>query len=252
MYKILNMKYLLLILFVSTTLLTKAQCFTNRHSTSWYDGWISCETAENPNPQRSNSHWLLYDFGEPYTLAESHLWNVNDPVNLNAGIKDYTIDYSLDKIVWSTLGTFQLEKASGSTFYEGTQGPEFNNLKARYILLTAVSNYGADCFGLSEIKINVGNESAVDDQIAGFDVLVYPNPFINDFTVKVNTLFAGEKIRYTISDMAGRILYSGEWDKVLTENRFGFSNTQLQLKPGVYVIGITQRNYSQTFKLVKQ
>jgi hypothetical protein len=251
MTKTMNMKYLLLIIFFFTTLFSKAQCFADRHSTTWYDGWISCEPTENPNPERNSSHWLLYDFGEPYTLAESHLWNVNDPANLNAGIRNFTIDYSLDKITWKTLGAFQLEKANGSAFYEGTSGPDFENRKARYVLLTAVSNYGANCFGLSEIKINVGDETAVDDQLAGFDAMVYPNPFTTEFTVKVNTLYAGEKIQFAISDMAGRVLSSGEWDAA-ADNRYGFSNDKLQLKPGLYILRISQRDYYQTFKLVKK
>ena len=158
----------------------------------------------------------------------------------------------MDKIIWNTLGDFQLEKANGSAFYEGTSGPDFENRKARYVLLTAVSNYGANCFGLSEIKINVGDETAVDDQLAGFDAMVYPNPFTTEFTVKVNTLYPGEKIQFAISDMAGRVLSSGEWDAAAADNRYGFLNDKLRLKPGVYILRISQRDYFQIFKLVKK
>jgi hypothetical protein len=51
--------------------------------------------------------------------------------------------------------------------------------------------------------------------------------------------------------MAGRVLSSGEWDAA-ADNRYGFSNDKLQLKPGLYILRISQRDYYQTFKLVKK
>ncbi|MBL0007782.1 MAG: hypothetical protein IPP25_11575 [Saprospiraceae bacterium] len=64
-----------------------SQCFPNRHSTNFYDGWVSCEAAPSPNPARPVSHFIMYDFGKVYKLGQMTIWNSNDPAHLDWGMR---------------------------------------------------------------------------------------------------------------------------------------------------------------------
>lgn len=141
------------ILFVQQTL--TAQCYLDRHNTTWYDAWTSCETSPNPNAAREDSHWLQYDLGHFYLLKNSQFWNANRPEHLQNGLKDVVIDVSLDGENWTEWGTYTLSQATGKNIYEGEVGPDFSEVLARYVLITAIDNHGGDCYSLSEMKINV-------------------------------------------------------------------------------------------------
>ena len=145
--------YILVIL--SSAVQIKAQCFPDRHNTSWFDSWISCEASQNPNSSRGISHWILYDLGHTYKLKKMHVWNLNDPDNLNDGLKNIAIDYSSDGNTWQEYGNAVLPKASGKSIYEGSEILDFGGINTRYLLITAKNNYGGKCFGLSELRIGV-------------------------------------------------------------------------------------------------
>lgn len=116
--------YILIISFFSTPFIS-AQCYPDRHSTNWFDGWVSCKKSPNPIASYGETHWIMYDLGYDYVLNETKFWNANEPKNLNYGINDFSIDYSLDGITWTNLGAFNLEQASGLSTYEGNEGPRF-------------------------------------------------------------------------------------------------------------------------------
>ena len=40
------------------------------------DSWQSCEISMNPNPERGESHWIMYDFGKVVKLEEVRFWNL--------------------------------------------------------------------------------------------------------------------------------------------------------------------------------
>lgn len=147
------------LLFIISILLTQqiltAQCYLDRHNTTWYDAWTSCETSPNPNTARDDSHWLQYDLGHFYVLKNSQFWNSNRPEFLQNGLKDIVIDISLDGENWIEWGEYSLAQATGENIYEGEIGPHFSDAMARYVLITALDNHGGDCFSLSEMRINV-------------------------------------------------------------------------------------------------
>lgn len=148
---------LIIIIFSFFTISIFAQRSPDRHSTVSRDSWISCTTSANPNAERGNSHWLMFDFGIKYKLGESKFWNYNHPDNLNYGIQNYAVDISNDGVTWTKVGEFMLPQANASGFYEGSNGPDFNDLIARYLLITPQSNYGGSCYAISELKIDVQN-----------------------------------------------------------------------------------------------
>ena len=82
--------------FVLLANLLIAQCYQDRHSTNAHDGWVSCETSPNPNPIHGETHWILYDLSDTFTLYDLRLWNQSHPTFKKAGIKDFIVEYSID------------------------------------------------------------------------------------------------------------------------------------------------------------
>ncbi|MEM8909967.1 MAG: T9SS type A sorting domain-containing protein, partial [Bacteroidota bacterium] len=118
--------------------------------------WESCQTAPNPNPDRSIGHWIHYDLGASYVLTQSRIWNTNEGTHLSKGFRSVVVDFSDDGEDWTELGTYEFTQGTGEAVYEGFNGPDFGGQQARYVLLTATSNWGhPTCYGLAEVKFNL-------------------------------------------------------------------------------------------------
>jgi len=133
--------------------MSHAQIFPDRHTTNAFDGWISCEQSANPNTARGNSHWIMYQFNSLQSLYDLTIWNLNHPDYIKDGLNQVIIDYSSNGTSWNTLDTFTFPKAPASGFYEGFHGPDLGGIAARYLLITALSNHGGGCYGLSEVRM---------------------------------------------------------------------------------------------------
>ena len=153
----------------------------------------------------------MYDFGKIYKLGQMQIWNTNDPSHLDWGMRDVAIDYSTDGEVWLPGGEFTFPQASGLSTYEGDEGPHLNDIEARYLLITALNNYGGKCFGLSEFRVN-GEEviiSDVDDltTLDCVDVSIYPNPFTEKMTLVLAPGCSGD-LNYNLYDALGHEIKS--------------------------------------------
>lgn len=142
-----------------------AQCFMDQHNCTWFDGWISCDQQASPNPARDNGHWIMYDFGQQYELFEMHVWNTNAPDHLDYGLQNVVIDISADGINWAEFGQYVFPQGTGDMRYEGTEVMHFDSANARYVLITAIDNYGGSCYGLSEIRIRAHSLCLDDKQV---------------------------------------------------------------------------------------
>jgi uncharacterized FlaG/YvyC family protein len=62
----------------------------------------------------------------------------------------------LNGTTWQQLGgTYSWPQAPGNADYAGFVGPNFNDIKARYVLISAVNNWGdATCSGFSKVTFN--------------------------------------------------------------------------------------------------
>lgn len=228
-----------------------AQCLPDRHSTSWYDGWVSCSAAQSPNPARGMSHWVMYNFGQPYNLSTSTLWNSNDPAHLDYGIQGYTVDYSLNGTTWTPLGVFVAGQASGSPMYQGAEGPDFKNAIAQYVLLTATSNYGGSCFGFGEIKIDLTDAGHGKPDIPSTQWVVYPNPFRDRLSFKSFHHSITGPVLIEIVDITGRKVFSITVSGDTFSDGYSLLNEQMGLVPGIYSVSISNQNQSQTCKVIK-
>ena len=199
---------------------TFSQCYTDRHNTSTDQSWLSCSKSVSPNAARGNTHWIMYDFGDVYKLGQSTFWNLNNPDQLNSGIRDAYVDYSNDGINWSQWGTMHLEKAEASGFYEGEEGPDFEDLEARYLLITVIDNYGnVACSGFSEIKIETnGLATSTEDLLVELNMSVNPNPASDKAYVQLKTEKAENGI-LQITDISGKLIKSQSTDLGSGNNR---------------------------------
>ncbi|MEZ4905941.1 MAG: PA14 domain-containing protein [Spirosomataceae bacterium] len=115
--------------------------------------WASCAKSANPARGNQQQHWIKYDLGQVYRLQGTRVWNYNVQNQTNKGFKTVLVDYSTDGITWQALGgTYNWPQAPGTSEYAGFVGPHFNDIKARYVLISATSTWGdATCAGFSKV-----------------------------------------------------------------------------------------------------
>lgn len=159
------------------------QNLTTREEASW----LSCTTAPNPNPARASyQKWIKYDFTNQYKFQSSRVWNYNVASETDRGFKTVFVDYSVDGTTWLPLGaTYTWPQASASSDYAGFIGPNFNDVKARYILISAIDNWGdPTCSGFSKISFNAIQCDPKDTPCDDGDPLTFHDKFDNNCNCK--------------------------------------------------------------------
>ncbi|MEM9546870.1 MAG: T9SS type A sorting domain-containing protein [Bacteroidota bacterium] len=187
------------------------QAYPDRHSTSWTDAWVSCMETESPNIKRDPGHWIMYDFGDQYSLHGSTIWNFNVPDSTQRGMQDIVIDYSNDGQNWTEVAEFTVPEAPGSSIYQGADGPDFDGIVARYVLISVLNNYGdATCVGMSEFRINatIATSTNIPDGELDLVLEANPNPAVEYTTIKINDY--DRDLNYSLMDMNGRLLRQGK------------------------------------------
>ncbi len=139
-----------------------AQC-TDPDKSIWENTWESCQPSQSPNPARGMGHWVQYEFDSTYTLTHTQIWNTNEVGKTANGFQKVIVDYSEDGLAWTELGTYDFPQASGEARYGGFEGFNFEGKTAKYVLLTALSNWGGNCYGLAEVKFNIQTQSGVNN-----------------------------------------------------------------------------------------
>ena len=239
--------------------------FPDRHSTTFSEAWLSCQTAPSPNPLRGNGHWILYNLNDTYALQNSKIWNFNTPERINSynneswsvnplqgkladGMRDVMIDISIDGINWQEWGRFTIPIGPGSSMYQGVAGPDFGGKIARYVLITGLSNHGGTCYGLSEIKIfgSIATISSVEDPLKDATITASPNPFNNGSVISLTDFPTGEA-RISLVDINGREIFSNNID--IQSNNTTFDISGAQLSSGLYFLNISQNGASKSIKL---
>jgi len=119
------------------------------HSNEETDMWLS--SAEPLGA------WIEYQFDKVYKLHQLWVWNSNDSLEqvLGLGIKDASIEYSVNGTDYTTLGTtHEFARGSGMPGYAHNTTIDFGSAVAKYVRLTANSNWGGlmPQYGLSEVR----------------------------------------------------------------------------------------------------
>lgn len=240
-------KIYLLLLCVVYLSSSGAQCFMDQHNTNWNDGWLSCQESASPNPTRGKGHWIMYSLGYKYALGQSKFWNHNEADALNNGVRSFALDVSLDGVDWTEWKVFDLPMASGSPIYEGIDGPDLEKIPARYILLTALDNYGGPCYGFAEMKVDVEVLSQTENEVECTTISAFPNPFTDQVYVNISGKCAGNGT-VVLEDLMGR--------QVTSPQRIGQSYNTVtiataQLTPGVYLVKVSGENGTSLKKVIK-
>ena len=120
------------------------------HSVELTDMWISGTGAPQPA-------WIQYEFDKVYKLHQMLVWNHNSVLEpaIGFGIRDATIEYSLDGTNWTAL-TREFVRAPGAAGYAADTPVDFAGAAAKYVKITANNNWGGipgltQC-GLSEVR----------------------------------------------------------------------------------------------------
>jgi len=119
------------------------------HSTVDKAMWLSTKTGAQPT-------WIQYQFDRVYKLHEMWVWNYNMSVEsiLGLGFKDVTVEYSVNGTDWTVLTEVEFAQGASADGYAHNTTVDFRGVGAKYVKLTAKSNWGAptkQC-GLSEVK----------------------------------------------------------------------------------------------------
>ncbi len=121
----------------------------DRHSTAEKAMWLS-------DPAGSQPTWIQYEFDAPRKLWEMWVWNYNSSVEMivGFGLKDVTVEYSVNGADWVVLKDVQFAQGSARDGYVHNTTMDLEGVVARYIRLTARSNWGGYLpqYGLSEVR----------------------------------------------------------------------------------------------------
>ncbi len=122
---------------------------SDEHSIAASDMWLTQIGGEQPA-------WIQYEFPEVCKLHEMWVWNYNVQFELvlGFGLKEVTIEYSVDGDDWTVLGDFEFARATARANYAHNTTIDLDGVVARYVRLTARSNWSGVMpqFGLSEVR----------------------------------------------------------------------------------------------------
>jgi len=113
--------------------------------------WLSSLTGVQPS-------WIAYEFDRVYKLHDMWVWNYNESWEqmIGVGVKDATIEYSVDGSDYTTLGTtHEFAQGPGTADYAHNTTVDFGGVTAKHVRLTANSNWGGGIlnqYGLSEVS----------------------------------------------------------------------------------------------------
>jgi len=142
------------------------------HSTDTGAMWLSA--MDDPGPV-----WIQYEFDKICKLQEMLVWNYNgSSIIAWSGIKDVTVEHSIDGINWTQLTSVtEFVQAPGTAGYAANTIVPFDGIAAQYVRITPTSNWSGGIlvdYGLSEVRFTAVPVSArePDPESGATDVAV--------------------------------------------------------------------------------
>jgi regulation of enolase protein 1 (concanavalin A-like superfamily) len=116
---------------------------------------VDPETMWNTVANGAKTAWIQYTFDKVYKMQELWAWNSNSEVEyaIGYGVKDVTIQYSVDGTTWATLGDFVFDQATGTEDYSGNPPISLAGIAAKSVKIVVNSTWKStsEC-GLSEVR----------------------------------------------------------------------------------------------------
>ena len=147
-----------------------ADVLINNKGMSGLNSSIHLHNTEEPNSYKTKfsgeGGGIIFAFPKIESLGYMHIWNYNVYGQLDNGMKDVKIQYSIDKENWFYLQdeNFRLSKAvqnendqyggnAPNNLDDGYRTPiNFGGLPVKYVRIVPLTNYGGDAYGLSEVR----------------------------------------------------------------------------------------------------
>ena len=151
--------------------------------------WLANEETGSAHPNtQTGPCWIKFEFDKVYNIQSMWVWNYNEPAHTDDGLRNVTIEYTVDGQNWTRLGSYEFDEAPGLDDYThdnaGADGNEINfgGIDANCIVITAHTtngNWGSsrNVYGLSEIKF-FGMRPYAEN----------PNPAVNEAFVSDNVI----------------------------------------------------------------
>ena len=134
----------------------------DQHSTEATDMWMAAPGEETPV-------WIQFEFEKVFKLYELKVWNYNvmfEPV-LGFGLKDVTIEYSIDGAEWTVLTDTEFAKATATDNYVANTVVDLAGVAAKFVRFTINSGHGVmGQYGLSEVRFTYTPAQAREPQPA--------------------------------------------------------------------------------------
>ena len=213
------------------------------HSTDGTAMWLS---GTEPNGAS-----IEYAFDKIYKLHEMWVWNSNQFVEsmagLGFGIKEVSVEYSLDGNDWTVLeGVSEFAQAPGAEGYAHNTTVDFGGVAAQFVRITARSNWGGLAqSGLSEVRFLAIPVQAREPQPTSGAVDVDP--------AVVLTWRAGREAashHVLISDDRDAVVNGTAPVEVVGENSFDTTGLDLRLER-TYYWKVNEANEAETPSLWK-
>jgi hypothetical protein len=171
--------------------------------------------------------WIQYEFDKMYKLHEMWVWNSNQVFErlFGFGMKDVTVEHSTNGVDWAAVVDVpEFARAPGAAGYAHDTIVDFGGAVARYVKLTATSNWGGVLpqFGLSEVRLFYIPVSARE-----------PSPESGATDVDPASILAWR---------AGR--------EATTHNLYLSTDEQAVIDGTVPAVGVSEASYSATLDLV--
>lgn len=99
--------------------------------------------------------WIQYDLGSLMDVGQAYIWQRSQTDLTSRGVKDFTIDGSVDGTTWNPLTSTSLllqEAVNGAPVSAQPFNLTQNNMGIRYVRINVDSNYGDDYVGLTEVR----------------------------------------------------------------------------------------------------
>jgi len=105
---------------------------------------------------------------------------------------------------------------------------------------------------MSELKMTITDPFLVIEEEDGFNASVYPNPFVNNISLRVAALDEATPMQYTLYDILGRAILGNSLTMTEGTDTYDIPLNGNNLSAGMYILKIVQNGKERTYKLMKE
>jgi hypothetical protein len=198
-----------------------AENYTSVEWTTTGDGTFNDITLMNPESGEDNQ--INYD--QTYTAEDASVENYNS-------------------VSWTTSGdgTFDDENSVNPTYTPGT-----NDIEAMEVVLTMTAT-NVDCGDVSDDMTLAISPMGVYENLANFDVAIFPNPNTGQFSIEFNGN-SNEIVNISLYNSLGDVVYKAE--NVRINNSYS-ETLNLDVEQGIYYLRIEGKELLLNKKIIIQ